>query len=323
MANSEPKSFANSARDLEALRNAVVDAAAVSVGFWLTYILVLFYLAIAAGGVTHRDLFFERPVKLPFLNVDLPLTGFFLFAPITFIILHAYILLHFVLLADKIGAFHRELRAQIKSDDTQTRLRRQLPSNIFVQFLAGPLEARTGVLGWLLRLVALISLLIAPTALLIFFQLQFLPYHDWWITWSQRVVVVADLVLQWTLWSSITRAKVTWTTPATLGKLIRDIVLLPWVAPYNKPILIALHNWRRVSRRRFIALSANVSLIVIFFVFILATFPGEFLYDYLPTVKTADVWCHSTNSCWLASSMSTQVNRTRCGQIDLYFRNWT
>jgi hypothetical protein len=29
------------------------------------------------GGVTHRDLFLGSPVKLPFLNVDLPLLGFF------------------------------------------------------------------------------------------------------------------------------------------------------------------------------------------------------------------------------------------------------
>src|SRR5260370_18158186 len=121
MANSEAKLFADNARDLETLRNAVVDAAAVSAGFWCSYMFVLFYLAIAVGGVTHRDLFFERPVKLPFLNVDLPLTGFFLFAPIVFIIIHAYVLLHFVLLADKIGGFHRELRAQIDDEDVGVR----------------------------------------------------------------------------------------------------------------------------------------------------------------------------------------------------------
>jgi hypothetical protein len=32
---------------------------------------VLSYLAIAVGSVTHRDLSFEKPVKLPFLNEDL------------------------------------------------------------------------------------------------------------------------------------------------------------------------------------------------------------------------------------------------------------
>jgi hypothetical protein len=59
------------------LRDAVVDAGSVGGGLWLSYLFVFFYLAIAAGGVTHRDLLFENPVKLPFLNIDLPLIGFF------------------------------------------------------------------------------------------------------------------------------------------------------------------------------------------------------------------------------------------------------
>ena len=41
--------------------------------------------------------------------------------------------------------FDAELRAQIGNDDIRARLRRQLPSNIFVQYLAGPHEVRTGV----------------------------------------------------------------------------------------------------------------------------------------------------------------------------------
>ena len=41
-------------------------------------------LAVAAGAVTHADLFFEKPVKLPFLNIELPLLAFFFMAPILF-----------------------------------------------------------------------------------------------------------------------------------------------------------------------------------------------------------------------------------------------
>jgi hypothetical protein len=104
---------------------------------------------IAAGGVTHRDLFLESPVKLLFLNVDLPLLGFFVLGPVIFPIVHTYVLLHFVLLAGKVGDFDAELRAQIADEEVRRRLRRQLPSNIFVQFLAGSREVRTGVVGFL------------------------------------------------------------------------------------------------------------------------------------------------------------------------------
>jgi hypothetical protein len=62
----------------------MVDAATVGGGLWLSYLFVFFYLAIATGGVTHRDLFLESPVKLPFLNVDLPLIGFFVLGPLLF-----------------------------------------------------------------------------------------------------------------------------------------------------------------------------------------------------------------------------------------------
>jgi hypothetical protein len=132
--------FADKTKDLQALRDAVVDAASIGAGLWLSYLFVLFYLLyllIAAASVTHRDLFFENPVKLPFLNVDLPLVFFFWLGPLLFLIAHTYVLLHFVLLAGKVRTFHIDLGAQI-SDDVRSGLRRQQPSNIFVHFQQGP-----------------------------------------------------------------------------------------------------------------------------------------------------------------------------------------
>jgi hypothetical protein len=105
--------FAKEAHDLDALRKTVEDAAAVSAGFWLSYLFVLFYIAIAAGAVTHKDLLLENPVKLPFLNVELPLVAFFVLAPILFIVSHAYTLVHYVMLAAKAGVFNNELGKQL------------------------------------------------------------------------------------------------------------------------------------------------------------------------------------------------------------------
>ena len=167
--------IAGKAKDLEALRNAVVDAANVSAGLWFSYLFVLLYLVITVGSVTHRNLLFESPVKLPFLGVELPLLGFFILGPAIFLIVHAYVLLHFAMLADKVGVFHAELLAQIADEDIRTRLRRQLPSNIFVQFLAGPREVRTGLNGAMLRLIALVSLVIGPLALLVLLRSSSCP----------------------------------------------------------------------------------------------------------------------------------------------------
>ena len=52
-------------------------------------------------------------------------------------------------------------------------------------------------MGFMLRLIAWISLILGPIALLMFFQLQFLPYHDEIVSWWQRIAVVIDLVLLW------------------------------------------------------------------------------------------------------------------------------
>src|SRR6266852_3501300 len=258
-ASGEPMEFpsatpalAAKAKDLEALRDAVVDAANVGAGLWLTYLFVLFYLLVAVGSVTHRDLFFESPIRLPFLSVDLPLVGFFVLGPALFLIVHTYVLLHFVMLADKVGVFHGELKAQIVDEDVRARLRRQLPSNIFVQFLAGPHEVRKGIIGFILRLIAQVSLVAGPIALLVFFQLQFLPYHQEAVTWWQRIAIVADLALLWMLWPSVAR---------------RETIELAW----------------RGMRRGKVVVMALASFVPILLVFMIATFPGEWLDEKLFT----------------------------------------
>lgn len=115
----EPTGFAAKAKDLQTLRDTVDQAATVSGTLWISYLFVFFYLTIAVGAVTHRDLFFENPVRLPFLSVELPLRAFFALGPWLFLIVHWYTLLHFAMLAGKVGAFHTELEAQIRHDETR------------------------------------------------------------------------------------------------------------------------------------------------------------------------------------------------------------
>ena len=249
----EPTPFPARAKDLEAF-DAVVDAAGVGAGFWISYLFALFYFAIAVGAVTHRDLLLESPVKLPFLNVELPLEAFFVLGPVVFLIVHAYVLLHLAFLADKVGAFNAELEAQIGPGDAKAWLRRQLPSNIFVQYLAGPREVQTRAIRILLWLIIGISLVAGPIALLILFQLKFLPYHSEWITWWQRIVVVLDLVLLWKLWPRIARGD-------AAG--------------------LRLSDFKRLTVRAWLL----VSILPVLLVVTIATFPGEWLEETLPPVR--------------------------------------
>ena len=241
--------FAKQAGDLDAIRKSVEDAAAVSAGIWLSYLFVLLYIGIAAGAVTHKDLLLENPVKLPFLSdVPLPLVAFFVMAPIVFIVSHSYTLVHFVMLGAKAGMFHDELFKQLPdAPDAREGLRRQLPSNIFVQFLAGPRDIREGGLGLILKAIAWSSLVVGPVLLLLLIQVQFLPYHLEWVTWVQRLAVFADVFLLWLLW------------PAVLDGQSK----------------IA---WPRVWRHKVFTV---VSLVPIWLAFITATFPGELIDEWI------------------------------------------
>lgn len=93
----------------DAVRASLVDAAAVSGGLWITYLGILVYLLIAIGSVSHKDLLLESPIKLPLVSVDLPMTGFFWLGPVLFLIVHVYVLLHFVLLTSKVTAYNNVL----------------------------------------------------------------------------------------------------------------------------------------------------------------------------------------------------------------------
>jgi uncharacterized protein YjbI with pentapeptide repeats len=239
--------------DLDGLRAAVTDASNVSTGLWLSYLFTLFYFAIAAGSVTHSQLLLELPVKLPFLNVDLPLLGFFVLAPTIFLVVHAYVLLHITVLTGKVGALEVQLQEHFKQSPSVAEAQRlQLPNNIFVQSLAGPLDVRRGFIGRMLRLIAQISLIVAPVALLVLFQLQFLPFHHWKVTWWHRVTVVIDIVLLWALWPSIARGSMRWLA-------LRDL------------------------RRRSVAIAAVATSVPILIIFGLATYPGERL-DRMPSL---------------------------------------
>ncbi len=234
------------ADDLKPLRDAVIEAARVSGGLWLSYLFVLFYFLVAVGGVTHRDLLLQSPVKLPFLGTDLPLISFFWVGPALFLVLHAYVLIHFVLLANKICPLDKQLKAQITNPEEQSRLRQQLPSNVFVQLLAGPDEVQSGFFGFLLRLIAQLSLVVAPLLLLVFFQLQFLPYHREVVTWWQRIAVALDLGLLWRLWPEID------------------------------------YGFTEGRTRRFMRWHGAVqTVLLLLLVFVIATFPGEYLNDAL------------------------------------------
>jgi hypothetical protein len=240
------------ADDLKPIETAVNDTAGQVRVLWISFISFQIYLAIAAGSVTHRMLFLETGMKLPGLNVELSLLGFFTVAPFILLTLHLYVLLQLLTLARKLSVYNDTLMRVLPLAADRRRRRLQLDAFVFVQLLAGTRDGRLEISSILYRVIALITMVIAPVLLLLQLQVTFLPYHDQVLTWLHRLGALVDLVLVWTFWAAI--------QPAA-----REIA---------RP-----SRWRHglaLTRSAIAVLFAIVlSMVVLLFSMALATFPGE------------------------------------------------
>jgi uncharacterized protein YjbI with pentapeptide repeats len=184
--------------DVAALEKAVNDCATRVSTVWVSYLVFGLYLVVAAGNVTHRQLFLEDSIKLPVLNIDLALLGFFFLAPILFVIFHAYVLMQVLLLARTAKVYNDAIVENIHIASDQARVRQRLVNTLFAQIFAAPPDDE--LLGWLLRRMAGITLAFAPIMVLLALEMRFLPYHGAWLTWEHRILVVVDLLAVFMLW---------------------------------------------------------------------------------------------------------------------------
>jgi hypothetical protein len=185
-------------KDVSELQQALNDAAGKASVLWTSFILFQLYLVIAIGAVTHRDLFLENSIKLPALNVNLPLVGFFAVVPILLVIFHFYVFLQLFALAKKAKRYNALLRPR----DSQF-LRQRLDSFVVLQFLAGPVEQRTGFVGLSLRFIGWVTLVASPIIILLQGQVTFLPYHLAGVVRFQRFLVLVDLAVIWYFWKRV------------------------------------------------------------------------------------------------------------------------
>src|SRR6266545_2428319 len=191
-------------RDVAALEKAVNDAAGRAGSVWLSFITLAAYLIITTGSVTHKHLFLEKELKLPVFAVDLPLVGLFVAGPLLFVIVHFYSMLQLHGLAGKIAQYEVVLREAVPHRSDRQLMRQRLDTLVFVQVLAGARERREGIIGFLNRLMAWITVVILPLAVLLLTQIIFLPYQRELVTWLHRVIILVDLAVIWWFWGTIT-----------------------------------------------------------------------------------------------------------------------
>ena len=224
--------------DVQALETSVNNSAVRVSTIWVSFLVFGLYLVIAAGAVTHRQLMLEEPVNLPVLNIALPLVAFFFLAPVLFVIFHSYVLLQALLLARTAAAYNEAVeRSGVVASDRDL-IRQRLANTLFAQMLAGSPREREGVLGAFLRLTAWVTLAIAPVLVLLTFEVKFLPYHSFFVTWSYRALISLDLAAVLLLWRGVlnTTRDITWhgliEQPGALSVAIVLVLFAAFVVTY-------------------------------------------------------------------------------------------
>jgi uncharacterized protein YjbI with pentapeptide repeats len=249
--------------DVEALEKSLNDSATRVSTIWVSFLLFGLYLTIAAGNVTHRQLFLEDPIKLPVLNIDLPLVGFFFLAPVLFVILHAYVLLQVLLLARTAVAYNEAVDHNVKNDVYNARVRQRLANTLFAQIFAGSPRERQGIIGALLRAMAWVTLAIIPILIFFVFQYKFLPHHHHYATWLHRILTAIEFCILVLLWPMVLEP-------------IRDF------------------DWRHIMNKRIVW---AVTPIFIFFSLFFLSFPGE-IHTNLASLRPSRTVSCEGNSVW-------------------------
>ncbi len=182
--------------DVRKLLDAANFASQAARNAWLGYLFILAYLTITLAGVTHKDLLLNTPTTLPFVNVDVPLTGFFLFAPSVLLFLLFGLLLQHQMLYYKLVSLKSELPPETTTPGG-TDIRDELHSYFFTQAVVGRQHEREPLL-LAYRTMLFATFIAAPLLLLFYFQVRFLPYHSEAITWWHRFHVIGGAaVLLW------------------------------------------------------------------------------------------------------------------------------
>lgn len=175
------------------LLEAVNSASGSARGGWVLFLALMTYVLIAVAGVSHTDLLMNSKVTLPMLQVQIELTRFFMFAPLVLLFVHFGLLVQHVMLARKSLEFDSALRPMEATRKRTHPLRLELHSYFFTQALAGP--HRGWLLGGFLHAMIWLTLFALPVTIMLVTQLVFLPYHDIFITWTHRAVLVADTLI--------------------------------------------------------------------------------------------------------------------------------
>src|SRR5215510_8841289 len=105
---------------------------------WLAFLLLLTYVVVTLASVSHKDLRLNSPVRLPIINADIPLVGFFQYAPAMLLLVYLSLLVQHVVLGRKYRRFTDAIAPYEMEAGTEHPSRERVHSYVFSQLAAGP-----------------------------------------------------------------------------------------------------------------------------------------------------------------------------------------
>jgi cytochrome b561 len=172
----------------------ISESSSVNRGLLLSFILFEVYMLVTVAATTDLMLLVPSTVKLPLANIDIPLFGFYIIAPLFMIALHFNLLVHLQQHTAKVRTF---LRQQIGSGRKHDVNLPPFLFNYLQQFQPGQLQYR------LLFFVLYVMVVLFPAAVLLYAQFKFSKYHSWAMTGWHYGVLLAELYVIRLYWPRI------------------------------------------------------------------------------------------------------------------------
>jgi Pentapeptide repeats (8 copies) len=137
----------------------------------MTFLSVSVYVGIIIASTTDEMLIKGTPVKLPLFDAQIPIIGFYAVASWLVVLNHAYVIIYFKTLAQKLQWLRKET-ARLPPQ-TCTAFYERLTTLPYVQFFARPEKA--GIKDWL---SVFVPMGLVPLCLVLSTQFRFIVYRD-------------------------------------------------------------------------------------------------------------------------------------------------
>ncbi|HEY3304153.1 MAG TPA: pentapeptide repeat-containing protein [Candidatus Binatia bacterium] len=191
------------APDAKALLDAANSASEKVAVLHIAFLALCAYILVIVFSTTDMDLLIGKGVKLPVVDVEVPIVGFYAVVPFLLVLFHFNLLLSLQLLSHKLYAFDDAAHKKANTDGLYDQL------NIFPfnYYLVG---RPSRLVKNFLALVVTITILLLPLAALLTLQARFLAYQSEAVTWMQRTAIWFDVILVVTLWPVIMDRRHRW-----------------------------------------------------------------------------------------------------------------